>query len=576
MIHGIAAMAVLKNQYMIILSEAGDPRRPSRKITQYIKMQNYLHRFGRCQKFVLIIILLIGLCSNLKSQTNSPSIPQLISRASAINSSGLDREQAVRELGELRSKDTTVIVFLVDCLSDVDPYLAGQAAHSLSLIGKTAVPFLSTALQDQRENVRWGAAVSLSKIGKDAREAVPALISALNDKNSDIQWCSLLALGNIGSAASIAVPKILPFLSGRDEELKWAAVFALKKIEPGRLAVAPDIDSVKRIIERQLPTLMQEMKVPGVSVTLVKDGNVAWTKNFGIKDVRTQEPVSNETMFEACSMSKPVFAYVVMKLAEQKKIDLDTPLSKYLDEKFVTIGSYKNTITARMVLSHSSGLPNWRTGYEESDGPLPMYFKPGSRFGYSGEGMFYLQRVVEKITGEPLDIYAKRTLFDPLGLNHTSFSWNAKVDTLIAAGHDTSGAFRKRTQYVHPNAAYSLYSSAVDYAKFICTILVPGMNTSALSKTSIQEMRRRQIDVLVREPVQRPGRAKGISAHWGLGWGINSTISGDLLYHSGANQSGFRCYSQMNFADRTAIVIMTNSLNGSELWQRLISEIGDF
>ena len=159
--------------------------------------------------------------------------------------------------------------------------------------------------------------------------------------------------------------------------------------------------------------------------------------------------VDENTMFEACSMSKPVFAYLVLKLVEQGKLDLDKPLYDYLPEKFICEDEdYPKQITARMILSHTSGLPNWRKGSEENESPLPIYFKPGTKFQYSGEGIYYLQRVVEHITNESLESYAKRTLFDKLGLESTSFVWTEKYDQQIATGHNADGNCNERKKYL--------------------------------------------------------------------------------------------------------------------------------
>ncbi len=118
-------------------------------------------------------------------------------------------------------------------------------------------------------------------------------------------------------------------------------------------------------------------------------------------------------------------------------------------------------------------MPNWRKGGEEREGPLPVYFKPGTKFSYSGEGIYYLQRVVERITREPLAAYAKRNLFDKLGLASTSFVWTADLGPRIATGHDAAGKCLPRSRYAHANAAYTLYTTPGDYAAFIIGIMKP-------------------------------------------------------------------------------------------------------
>jgi CubicO group peptidase (beta-lactamase class C family) len=221
-------------------------------------------------------------------------------------------------------------------------------------------------------------------------------------------------------------------------------------------------------------------------------------------------------------------------------------------------------------------MPNWRKAGDEIKAPLPIYFNPGSKFNYSGEGIYYLQRVVEQITQQPLDRFAKSNLFDKLGLKSTSFVWTEDLNSQIATGHDSSGNCNKRSMYLHANAAYTLYTTADEYAKFVVAIMSPiKKNEYLLSDQMVNEMMSHQVRADIREVIDRPGRSLGLTAYRGLGWGIDSTITGDIAYHSGSNQTGFKCYSQFNIKEGSGIVIMTNGENGSELWHRLISIVGD-
>jgi CubicO group peptidase (beta-lactamase class C family) len=519
----------------------------------------------------------IFVISNSYSQTTTDKVESLISTLSNKTASEKTRLDSASELGAMKTNDTVAIKSLIECFSDENLYLRGKAATALGKIGKPVVHFLIKALQDKNENVRWSASIALSKMGMDAAEAVQPLAQSLNDTNENVRWCSLIALGNIGAAASSCSVQISKLLHDDNEDIRWAAIFALNRVSPKEIEERTKFDFVIQTIESLTLSLMKELKIPGVSVCLIKDRKIAWSNTFGIKDDRIKEQVTKETMFEACSMSKPVFAYLVLKLTDEKKLDLDKPLSDYLDEKFIALEDYTTKITARMVLYHTSGLPNWRKGFEETEGPLAVYFEPGTKFSYSGEGYYYLQRVIEKITGEPLDVFARKNLLEPLGLTHTSYSWTKEIDSNISAGHDTTGKFFQKTKYTQSNAAYSLYTTPQDYAAFMCNILNNNASrTVFLSEKNLDEMMNHQVDVNIREPISRPGRALGLGVYWGLGWAIDSTVTGNIVYHSGANQSGFRCYSQFNYKEGTAIVIMTNGLNGGDLWRRLIRKIGDF
>jgi len=135
--------------------------------------------------------------------------------------------------------------------------------------------------------------------------------------------------------------------------------------------------------------LMKERVVPGLSLIIIEDAKIILQKNLGLKNSQKKDPINEGTLFKAASLSKPVFTYGVLKLVENGKLDLDTPLVKYLSLCDVKNDERVNSITARMVLTHTSGLPNLRPKNEA----LKIYFEPGTRFNYSGEGFLYLQRV---------------------------------------------------------------------------------------------------------------------------------------------------------------------------------------
>jgi CubicO group peptidase (beta-lactamase class C family) len=478
---------------------------------------------------------------------------------------------------EINSSDNKAIFSLINKFSDKDPFVNGEAIDLLVNYGNSAVDYLIKSLEDESDNVRWCSAIALGKIAPGGAKAIPFLTEALKDKNSDVRWCSAIALGKFHNAAETSVNALFNLLNDDNRDVRWAAYISLSKINKEAINKRPEFSRVIEILEKLTPKLIKKLNVPGVSISIIKNYKLSWSKSFGISDAVQQNKVNNKTIFEACSMSKPVFTFLVLKLADQGKLDLDKPLSEYLPEQFVSDNDdYSKLITARMILTHTGGTPNWRKGGEERGGPIPIYFKPGTKFNYSGEGIYYLQKVVEQITQEPLETYARRNLFDRLGFESTSFIWTEKLNPQIATGHDTLGNCNKRSNYKHSNASYTLYTTPDEYAKFLIEIIKQNNpDEFSLSKRMTNEMLKHQIRVDVRDVVDRPGRSLGLFSFRGLGWGIDSTITGDIIYHSGANQTGFRCYSQFNMREGSGIVIMTNGQNGSDLWSRLISVVGD-
>lgn len=324
-----------------------------------------------------------------------------------------------------------------------------------------------------------------------------------------------------------------------------------------------------------VPGLLESLKVPGVSIVGIEDRRIAWERHYGVRSAGDTTPVVRETVFEACSMSKLPLAYLALKLEERGVLELDRPLVEYLDAPYLPDEPLHRRITARMVLSHTTGFPNWREGGWRSGNPLPVLFEPGSRFGYSGEGFLYLQRVIEHLTKTPWEEYVQRELFGPLEMAHSSYVWREGYDETAAAGHDGEGRLKKdRRLFRRANAGYSLYTTAHDYARFVVEMLAEDRSAKrSLSAASIERMLTRTTKATGRAPIRRAGPPTGAEVWWGLGWVIDRTSGPDRCYHSGSNGTGFRCYSEFDRERGTGIVIMTNSISGRRLWETIIAAV---
>jgi len=338
------------------------------------------------------------------------------------------------------------------------------------------------------------------------------------------------------------------------------------------------LDSLTYKLDILTPELMQDLKVPGVSISVIADGQIAWSKGYGVKNADRPEPVTPATVFEACSMSKVVFTYVVLKLVEQGKLDLDRPLVEYLDVPYLDDQPLHKLITARMVLTHRTGFPNWRAGGWRSSNPLPVNFTPGTQYGYSGEGFLYLQRVVEHITGLPLNDMMQQMLLQPIGMSASSYAWEPRYEQLASAGHDEQGNVKtNRSLYDQANAAFSLYTTPNDYARFIVEVLKQDRSAPySLNQKSIAEMLTPTIEIDGSHGVQIPRvlQSQCKTVHRGLGWVVGKTKNGATrAWHSGSNGTGFRCQSEFDPQTGCGIVIMTGSVNGVTLYRRLLAAV---
>lgn len=282
------------------------------------------------------------------------------------------------------------------------------------------------------------------------------------------------------------------------------------------------MDAAQNFLARhELEALMKEKKIPGLSMVIIENAEIVLHLELGVKNSQTKDPVDSNTLFEVASLSKPVFAYGILKLVEKGQLNLDKPLAEYLPYSDIKNDERANFITARMVLAHTSGFPNWRPKNE----PLKIHFQPGERFSYSGEGFLYLQRVIEHISGLSLEDYIKKNVFTPLGMNHSTFVW--VNDNKKASGHNPDG-FPVESRTESPNAAFTLHTSALDYARFVIEIL----KGIGLKSETINEMF--QFQVRVQEGSTNSidkcsGRFSG-SISWGLGWGLQRTRIGEKLF----------------------------------------------
>jgi len=300
-----------------------------------------------------------------------------------------------------------------------------------------------------------------------------------------------------------------------------------------RARTAQDIDG-------RLPELMARARVPGVSVAVVEEGQLVWSGSFGVKHRDSAVRVDNDTVYQAASLSKPAFAFAVMQVVTRGEITLDTPLSTYLPHPYIPDDALLKRVTARHVLSHVTGWPNWRpTGQD-----LRRNAPPGERFGYSGEGYVYLQRVVEHVTGRSLEELMQTDVLIPLGMLHSTFGWARPEDPAVAAAHDRDGAPIAPYLGEQPNAASSLHATPTDFAAFMITFLTQPQG--------------------IRDEMLQPQVRVNENVAWGLGWGLQASDQGRAFWHWGDNP-GYKSFALALRDSRKGVVVMTNGDGGRPL-----------
>ncbi len=329
--------------------------------------------------------------------------------------------------------------------------------------------------------------------------------------------------------------------------------------------------------EKLIPKLMEDFIVPGASIAVIKNAKLFWRRGFGVKDSASKVPVDNDTVFEAASVSKTVFAYVALKLCEKGVIGLDTPLTNYAPKPFLEGDARLKLITTRHVLSHTTGFQDFRSG----SAPLKIHFTPGEKFLYSGEGYCYLQSVMSNLAGREnpkdcakyeadlevcatdIDSYLKRNLLRPFGMNSSGYVWNDSFAKHTARPHDVAGKPLTKAKPTATDAARyaavgGLHTTPSDYAKFLIEVLDPKASDAfRLNKKSHQEMLRPQIKLAAGEKVDDADA-------WALGWAIQQRKTGKVILHSGG-QAGFRSLAMASVNRKSGFIILTNSDNGGRI-----------
>lgn len=342
-------------------------------------------------------------------------------------------------------------------------------------------------------------------------------------------------------------------------------------------------------IDETVKRLMEKANVQGLSLSIINKNQQAYIKSYGFKNIDKNEYLDTSTVLYAASFSKAVFGYLTMKLAQEKVIDLDKPLHKYLSKPISEYEYFSDLkfddrwklMTARMCLSHTTGLPNVRwfhptTGVQDTLGVMKIYFAPGKKYAYSGEGIKLLQLVIEEITKKNVEELAIEKIFRPIGMTRTGYIWYERFDDNYATGHLEDNTLNPKKKRTTPVAGASLVTTISDYTRFIEYL----MKQKGLDKKMFKEMISPQIEILSKTqfpPIteETTTENKAINLSYGLGWGLLKCKYGRAFFKEG-HDDAWRNYN-INFIDKgISIIIITNSANGEFIFKELLETlIGD-
>ncbi len=325
--------------------------------------------------------------------------------------------------------------------------------------------------------------------------------------------------------------------------------------------------------------LMKRAKVPGLAMAIIQDGVVVRATTFGMADQEKQRPLKPDTIMYGASLTKAAFAYMTMQLVDEGVVDLDAPVTRLLKRPLPEYNEFADLaqderwrrITPRMLLSHSSGLLNWR--WINDDEKLDIKFEPGTRYVYSGEGIQLLQLIVEERTGQSVQALMQARVFDRFHMKRTSMIWRDDFTDSTSIGYGIDGAALPHKQRKTPRAAGSMDTTLADYASFVAGFL----RGEGLSDSSRREMQRAQTRIVSPQqfPSHFPGETSvndGIKLSCGLGWVVYESPLGPALFKEG-NDDGTNNFVLAFPKSKTAVVLLSNSSRADQIYFPLVEAL---
>ena len=301
-----------------------------------------------------------------------------------------------------------------------------------------------------------------------------------------------------------------------------------------------------------IPALLQREHVASVSFAQIIEAKTAFAEAYGEQSAGVASTPA--TLYNIASMSKPISAEVLLRLASKDRLSLDEPMYRYWIDPDLTDDPRAKLLTPRLALDHQTGFANWR---RETNGKLAFTRDPGKAFGYSGEGYQYVARFAEKKTGEPFETLAQALVFDPAHMTHTAYTRRPWMDGNIAQPTDKDGKWLMpviATQFV---AADLVYTTPTQYASFVESLMNGEGETPAIRKLRESVLTDRKAEMCV----GKMAKACPDEVGFGPGWEVIKTHGKTFLMHTGIDDGVFT----LGFFDpgsRAGVILFTNSTNG--------------
>ncbi len=335
-------------------------------------------------------------------------------------------------------------------------------------------------------------------------------------------------------------------------------------------------------LDAEVAQAMQAAQANGLAIAVIDEGQVVHVAAYGQRNAQG-DPLQTDTVMYGASLTKAVFAWTVMQLVDEGRLDLDRPIGAYFDKPLTDYpaeagyGPWPDLagdarwrkITARMLLTHSAGFANF--AFLEPDGKLRIHFEPGSRYAYSGEGLILLQYVIERGLGLDLGAEMQRRVFDRFGMPRTSMRWRADFAGNLADGWNEDGSTAPHDERSRVRAAGSMDTTIADLANFAAAYI----RGDGLSADSVRAMTAAQLPITtasqfptLQEELPAAQRRPDLAA--GLGVVVFEGPQGAGFFKGGHNDSTgntWVCVEQR----RRCVVILGNDVRAERAFPRLVA-----
>lgn len=313
-------------------------------------------------------------------------------------------------------------------------------------------------------------------------------------------------------------------------------------------------------LNQEIVKMMDDIGIPGLTFAVIDNNRIVFNEVYGYKNLSKKKKVNNNTIFEACSLSKSFLVFVAHQLVDQGKLDLDRPLYQYLKNKRLEYDPRYKLITARMVLSHCSGIENW--GYHNNSNILEILSNPGEKYVYSGEGYNYLAKVIETILNQSFEEYINERIINPMKLRRTYLKYKPKSlnpfhkgsPVNYALGYSSFNDELNKWKNRNPVPSSAINLIAKDYAKLIVSIF----NGKYLSIRRTEEI----LDpvIIANENDSSEFRGVGFALHY---------CDNDTLISQGGSNSGFKARLLYSATSNCGFVFFTNNERGWAVCSKL-------